>query len=126
VPSWRGFSWFILVVQVPFAIWLFGSLVSSDTKTTCPQGQFEEFCHAGEAIGTTVAVAFILLIWALVDVILGVCWMVTNDNKMPTLHPTKDCPDCAEEVPGGAGRPNPLRMRPLRRAGKTQNWIVSE
>jgi hypothetical protein len=124
MPSWRPFTWVILAVQLPFVIWLIVAFARSDT--TCPKDQFEEFCHAGEAIGTTVGVVFILVIWALIDVILGVSWVVTNDNlrTCPACggrskngwlvcpgcgyefvaaaalmkSPTKNCPECAESI----------------------------
>jgi hypothetical protein len=124
MPTWRPFTWVILVVQLPFVIWLIVAFARSDT--TCPKGQFEEFCHAGEAIGTTVGVVFILAIWALIDVILGVSWVVTNDNwrtcpacgrrskngwlvcpgcgyefvaaAAPMKSPPKNCPECAESI----------------------------
>jgi predicted nucleic acid-binding Zn ribbon protein len=127
MPSWRPFTWVILALQLPFAIWLVVVLASSDT-TTCPKD--EEFCHVGEAFGMAIGVVFILLIWALVDVILGVSWVVTNDNLRTCpdcgrrskngwlvcpgcgyefvaaaalmKSPTKNCPECAESIPDDA------------------------
>jgi hypothetical protein len=91
-PKWRTFTWVILALQLPFAGWLTYALSRSDT--TCPKDQYEEFCQAGKTIGTTVGVLSILLIWALVDVILGVSWMVTNDN-------VRTCPDCGARSKNG-------------------------
>ena len=93
MPSWRPFTWVILAVQVPFAIWLIVALARSET-TTCPKDQVEEFCQAGKAAGMTAAVVFILLIWALIDVILGVSWVVTNDNL-------RTCPGCGGRSKNG-------------------------
>ena len=49
-----------------------------------------------------VGVVFILFIWALVDVILGVSWVVTNDWVVTSEDlgkpPTKKCPECAESI----------------------------
>jgi len=87
VPSWRPFTGVILAVQLAFAIWLVVVLARSDT--TCPKDQADEFCQAGKALGMAVGVVFILVIWPLVDVILGVSWMVTNDNL-------RTCPACGE------------------------------
>jgi hypothetical protein len=36
MSSWRPFTWVILALQVPFAVWLIGALVSPD-KTSCPE-----------------------------------------------------------------------------------------
>lgn len=124
MPSWRPLTWFILVAQAPFAIWLIVALAGSDTD--CPEGEFQEFCQSGAALGTTIGVVLVLAIWAMADVILGVCWLVTNDAvrrcpqcgarskngllacpscngefvAAPTAmkSPTKTCPECAELV----------------------------
>ncbi|MGO9156758.1 zinc ribbon domain-containing protein [Mycobacterium sp.] len=128
MPSWpwRPFTWVILAMQLPFAIWLFAALDRSRPDTTCPKDQVEEFCQAGKALGMTVVVVLILVIWASTDVILGVSWVVTNDNlrTCPACgrrskngwlvcpdcgyefvaaaalmkSPTKNCPECAESI----------------------------
>jgi hypothetical protein len=92
MPSWRPFTWVILSVQLAFAIWLVVDVTRSDT--TCPKDQFDEFCQAGKTLGITVGVVFILVIWALIDVILGVSWVVTNDNL-------RTCPDCGGRSKNG-------------------------
>jgi predicted RNA-binding Zn-ribbon protein involved in translation (DUF1610 family) len=124
MPSWRPFTWVILAVQVAFAIWVVVELATSDT--TCPKDQADVYCQAGKALGVSVVVVVILVIWTLVDVILGVSWLVTNDNlrtcpecgwrsKDGSLvcpdcgyefvaaaalmkSPTKNCPECAESI----------------------------
>lgn len=101
-----------------------GALARSDTN--CSKDQFEEFCQAGRALSITTGVALILVIWASTDVILGVAWVVTNDNlrtcpqcrsrskngllvcpgcgyefvavAAQLKSPTKNCPECAELV----------------------------
>ncbi|WP_082970384.1 zinc ribbon domain-containing protein [Mycobacterium sp. E2989] len=123
-PSWRPFTQLILAAQLGFAAWLYNALESSNTD--CPKDQVADFCQAGKALGMAVGGVFILFIWALVDVILGVCWVVTNDRLrecpecgakskngflacpdcgyqfVPAASPvgshTKTCPDCAESV----------------------------
>jgi ribosomal protein S27E len=91
-PLWRPFTWVILALQLPFAMWLVVALTRSDT--TCPKDQFAEFCQAGKTLGMTVGVVLILLIWGLVDVILGVSWVVTND-------PLRTCPACGTRSKNG-------------------------
>ena len=71
MPSWRPFTGIILLVQLLFAIT--GLVAVSGSDSTCPRDQVDPLCQAGRALGVTVAAVFILAIWALVDVILGVC-----------------------------------------------------
>lgn len=115
VRSWRPLTWVILVVQVLFLIWLIAALNSG--ADVCTESEYSDACVTGAAIGTMIGVAFILFLWALIDVILGVTWMVTNKNRSrndsgpgggqsgggqfappPPPTPTKKCPDCAEAV----------------------------
>ena len=101
MKSWRAFTWVILGIQVPFAIWMVGAIVSA-SDSDCPD-EFADACKAGTAIGLGIGLAFVLLAWALTDVILGVVWIVTNtwtvtDEKSDVPVSRKVCPDCAETV----------------------------
>jgi hypothetical protein len=49
---------------------------------------------AGTAIGAGIGIMFILFLWAMVDVILGVTWLVTNKSK-------RSCPACGQNVKKG-------------------------
>ena len=51
-------------------------------------------CATGTAIGTGIGFMFILFPWAMIDVILGVTWLVTNKNK-------RSCPACGQSVKKG-------------------------
>jgi hypothetical protein len=64
----RVLMWVILAVQGLFAWWLLASL--GPYTGPAPSD--------GEAIGDAVAFVFILGVWALVDVILGVIFLVTR------------------------------------------------
>jgi ribosomal protein S27E len=81
-----------LAVQLPFAIWLVVALARSDT--TCPNDQAEEFCQLGRGLGMAATAVLILVVWASVDVILGVCWVVSNDNL-------RTCPECGRRSKNG-------------------------
>jgi hypothetical protein len=64
----RVLMWVILAVQVLFAWWLLASF--SPYTGPAPSD--------GEAVGSAVAAVLILFVWALVNVILGVVWLVTR------------------------------------------------
>lgn len=94
MPPWRPFTWVILAVQPAFAIWLVVAIAFIRSDATCPKDQVDEFCQAGKALGMTVVVLWIFFIWASVDVILGVSWVVTNDNLIT-------CPECGGRSKNG-------------------------
>ena len=69
--------WIILVVNALFLIWLVSALGGT---SSCEGMTGDELsaCQAGEGIGKGIVFFAILLLWALVDVILGVIFLVTR------------------------------------------------
>ena len=95
MPSFRPLTWVIIAVQVLFLIWLgsvFNSVSGNCADEVTQSGQ--DACAAGTAIGAGIGVMFILFLWAMIDVILGVTWVVTNKNK-------RSCPACGQNVKKG-------------------------
>lgn len=72
----RVFMWVILAVNALFLVWFISGLTSGETCTG-KTGDALTTCQAGQ-VGTGIGVFLILFIWALVDVILGVIYMVTR------------------------------------------------
>jgi hypothetical protein len=72
--------WVILAINVLFLVWLVSALGSS---SSCGGMTGDELsaCQAGEGIGKGIVFFVILLLWALVDVILGVVYLVTRRNN---------------------------------------------
>jgi len=80
----RPFTWFILLVNLAFLAWVIaGAASGSGNATNCgslSQHTCNEVSHAGTAIG----VGLIIVFWAIVDVILGILWLVTR-RREPTV-----------------------------------------
>jgi hypothetical protein len=69
--------WVILAVNVLFLVWVIVGLAQGSSCTGMTGDELTA-CQTGEGIGKGVAVFLIVLFWALVDVILGVVYMVTR------------------------------------------------
>ena len=93
MPSWRPLTWVILTVQVLFVIWLIAG-INAVSKDTCSTSEYSDACQAGQAIGAGIGIGIVIFLWALVDVILGVIWLVTNKAK-------RTCPACGRNVRKG-------------------------
>jgi hypothetical protein len=94
MPKWRPFSWVILVINILFLIWVIAGISSAGgTAEDCGTLSTQD-CEAAEAIGTSIGVGIIIALWAFVDVILGVLWLVTKPKRRP-------CPVCGTEVKHG-------------------------
>lgn len=94
MPKWRVFTWVILVVNLLFLIWIIAGIAGSGgTPEDCGTLTVEE-CNAAEGVGTAIGVGIIIVLWALVDVILGVLWLVTRPKR-------RSCPVCGADVKKG-------------------------
>lgn len=88
----RVFTWIIVGVNALFVLGMILALSGGGdaAEQTCAGQTFDEFytkqdcldaANAGAAIGGGILFFAILLVWALVDVILGVLWMVTRKRS---------------------------------------------
>jgi hypothetical protein len=95
LPKWRKLTWVFVIVQVLFLAWIIGGLAASGSSCSGLKGDDLDFCQAGEAIGASIGVGIIVFLWVLVDIILGITWLVTNKKK------TRECPVCGTDVKKG-------------------------
>jgi hypothetical protein len=72
--------WVILAINALFLVWLVSALGSGSTCEGMT-GDHLSACQTGEGIGKGIVFIVILLLWALVDVILGVIYLVTRRNN---------------------------------------------
>ena len=72
----RVFMWVILAVNALFLLWV---IAGAKTGNSCSNltGDALTTCQAGQA-GTAIGVFLIIVFWAMVDIILGVIYMVTR------------------------------------------------
>jgi hypothetical protein len=96
-PKWRVFTWVILVINVLFLIWVIAGGVSASKNCNGLTGSELQGCQAGTAVGASIGIGIIIFLWALVDVILGVLWLVTKPRR-------RTCPACGNEVKRGLTR----------------------
>ncbi|MCQ6555441.1 hypothetical protein NPS70_19890 [Streptomyces sp. C10-9-1] len=79
----RVFLWVFLGVQLLFLIWLITGIASgSGTPEDC--GTLDaQTCNEAENVGTAIGVGLILVLWAVVDVILGITYAVYRFSRRP-------------------------------------------
>jgi len=76
----RVFMWVILAITGLFLWWIISAVGGIADDCAGKVGSDLEACQTGTAIGGGIAFIFILVLWALVDVILGVIFLVTRKN----------------------------------------------
>lgn len=77
-PKRRVFMWVILAVNAAFLVWLISLGGSAADQCAGLVGDELDACQTGSAIGTGLAGILVVFLWALVDVILGVIFLVTR------------------------------------------------
>ncbi|NEC22178.1 hypothetical protein G3I50_28640 [Streptomyces parvus] len=79
----RVFLWVFLGVQLLFLIWLIAGIASgSGTPEDC--GTLDkQACNDAENAGTAIGVGLIIVLWAVVDVILGITYAVYRLARRP-------------------------------------------
>ena len=92
--SWRKTTWLILFVQVIFIIWIIVGVASASDNCAGVDADYLDACQAGTAVGAGIGVGLIIVLWAMVDVILGVIWLVTGRNR-------RNCPACGRGAKQG-------------------------
>lgn len=75
--------WFFLAVQVVFLLWIiFGARTGAGTPDDC--GTLDaRTCNDVDNAGTAIGVGLIILIWVVVDFILGVTYAVVRLARRP-------------------------------------------
>ena len=66
--------WLFLAVQVLFIFMIIVGVSSSDTSDC--QGLDAQTCKSATDAGTAIGVGLVIGLWALVDVILGMIWLI--------------------------------------------------
>lgn len=66
------------MVQALFALWLVTGLVRAGDSDICKAAGATSACQAATAAGYGIAVSIILALWTMVDVIMGVIYLVTR------------------------------------------------
>jgi hypothetical protein len=99
-PRWRKMTWFFLVVNALFVLWI-ATGTNSAQSTDCANDPdvragtiSQSACEAAVDVGTGIGVALIIVLWFFVFVILSIVWFMTRPRG-------RTCPACGEDVKRG-------------------------
>ena len=94
MPRWRKMTWFIVIVNILFLLWLIAGVGGTAANCEGLVGDELDICEAGTAVGATIGAGLIIVLWVMVDIILGILWLVTGRGR-------RTCPACGEDVKKG-------------------------
>lgn len=78
MPKWRKATWALLIWNVLMVIWLIGGLGSVGNNCAGQVGDSLTACQAGTAIGAGIGVTFIIIIWFIGFIVLGLVWLMSR------------------------------------------------
>jgi hypothetical protein len=73
--------WAILAINALFLWWIIAGVGGTADNCAGEVGQALEDCQTATNIGAGIGIIFIVFLWALVDVILGVLYLVTRKRN---------------------------------------------
>lgn len=94
LPRWRIPTWLLLIWSGLIGAWLFSAVVLVADACDNVTGESRDACLAGTAIGGGLAITFILFIWFMGFVVLGLVWLMSRPQRRP-------CPRCGYNVKKG-------------------------
>jgi hypothetical protein len=110
MPTWRPFTWVIVVMNVLFLTWIVVALITGSDTCSDKSGTAKDVCDTLATIGASIAVVVVASVWALVDVILGVLRLVTRQGGRPCTvcgcrvkEGVTVCPACGYDFRAAAG-----------------------
>lgn len=119
MPKWRVFTWVILVINALFLFWVIAGGSSAASNCNGLTGQALTNCQTGTTVGAAIGIGIIILLWAAVDVILGVIWLVSRprDKRLcpvcgtPAKTGVTVCTKCSHDF--ASGGPAAIPPRPI-------------
>jgi len=94
LPDWRVLTYVILAFNLLMLLWVIaGANSAGGTPKNC--GSLDaKTCNDLESVGTGIGVAILIFFWAVIDIILGVVYLVTGRSK-------RTCPACGHGAKKG-------------------------
>jgi len=74
-PKKRIFRWFFLAIQVLFLVWIIAGGNSANDNVDCGTLSAQA-CSDAAAVGTGIGIALIVILWVIVDIILGITYLI--------------------------------------------------
>lgn len=79
----RVFPWFFLAVQILFLVWIIVGLATVTHNPDCGGTLDKDTCQSATDAGATVGAGLIIALWAAVDIILGISYLIIRLARRP-------------------------------------------
>lgn len=109
MPRWRKATWALVIWTALIALWISTGIGAVSESCTGQSGQALENCRAATAIGGGIGVTFILFIWFLGFIVLGLIWLMSRPKDNVLVY-------------GPSGQEVRVTEKEARKRVKKQGW----
>lgn len=81
MPKWRKATWALVIWTFLIALWIGAGVMNVSDSCTGRTGNELETCQAATAIGGGIGVTFIVVIWFIGFVVLGLVWLMSRPKE---------------------------------------------
>ena len=86
MPRWRKATWALLIFSVLMLVWIVGGIGALSDSCGGMTGDELEACQAGTAIGGGIGVTFLIILWFIGFIVLGLIWLMSRPKDNVLLY----------------------------------------
>ncbi|MEP7227251.1 MAG: hypothetical protein ABI785_07815 [Gemmatimonadales bacterium] len=86
MPRWRKATWAIVVFSALMLVWIVAGVGAVSDSCAGKTGDALVACEAGTAIGGGIAVTFLIVIWFIGFIVLGLIWLMSRPKDNVVVY----------------------------------------
>ena len=86
MPHWRKATWALVIFSALMAVWIGSGIAATSNNCAGEVGDALQLCQAGTAIGGGIAVTFIVILWFIGFIVLGLIWLMSRPKDNVLMH----------------------------------------
>ncbi len=86
MPRWRKATWALLIWTALIVLWIVAGTSAVGDNCAGETGDALEMCRAATGIGAGIGVTFIIIIWFLGFIILGLIWLMSRPKENVVIY----------------------------------------
>lgn len=86
MPRWRKATWALVLFSVLMLVWIVGGVSSVSDNCDGLSGTDLTACQAGTAIGGGLGVTFLIIIWFIGFLVLGLIWLMSRPKDNVVIY----------------------------------------
>jgi hypothetical protein len=86
MPRWRKATWALLIWNVLMVIWIVGGVGAVGDNCAGETGDALELCQGATAVGAGIGVTFLIVIWFIGFIVLGLIWLMSRPKENVVVY----------------------------------------